>query len=47
MKTTTKKDFDCVKTVRNECERIAKDTEGKSAKEILKYFRKRKNENAS
>jgi len=42
MKTTTKKDYDCVKTIRKERERIAKDTEGKSPKEIIRYFRKRK-----
>jgi len=42
MKTTTKKKFDCVKSVRKERDRIASDTEGKSASEILDYFRKRK-----
>jgi hypothetical protein len=42
MRITTEKDFDCVKTVRKERERIAKDTEGKSPKEVLEYFRKRK-----
>lgn len=29
MKTTNKKDYDCVKSIRKERERIAKDTEGK------------------
>jgi len=42
MKTTTEKKFDCVKSVRKERERIATDTKGKSAKEILEYFRQRK-----
>jgi len=42
MKTTIKKDYDCVQSVRKERERIAKDTEGKSPKEIIEYFRKRK-----
>lgn len=42
MKTTIKKNFDCVKSVRKERNRIANDTEGKSASEILEYFRKRK-----
>jgi len=44
MKTITEKDFDCVKTIRKSRERIAKDTEGKSPKEILEYFKKRKKE---
>ena len=43
MKKWTEKEFDCVKTVRKERDRIAKDTEGKSPKEVLGYFRKRKN----
>lgn len=42
MKTLIKKDFDCVKSVRKERERIAKDTEGKSPQEILEYFKRRK-----
>jgi hypothetical protein len=42
MKTTIKKDYDCVKLVRVERERIARDTEGKSPKEIIEYFKKRK-----
>ena len=42
MKTITKKDFDCVETVRKERDRIARDTEGKSPEEILAYFNKRK-----
>ena len=42
MKIATKKDFDCVKTVRKERERIAKDTEDKSPQEVLDYFKKRK-----
>ena len=42
MKTTTKKGFDCVKTVRKERDRIAAETRGKSAKEILEYFKRRK-----
>lgn len=42
MTTTTKKEFDCVKAVRKERDRIASETEGKSASEILEYFRKRR-----
>lgn len=42
METTSEKKFDCVKSVRNERDRIASDTEGMSASEILEYFRKRK-----
>src|SRR5690625_4577 len=42
MKTITKKKFDCVKSVRKERERIASDTEGMSASEVLEYFRERK-----
>lgn len=41
MKTTTKK-FDCVKSVRKERDRIASDTEGMSANEVLEYFRNRR-----
>ena len=41
---TTKKDFDCVASVRKERERIAKETVGKSPKEILEYFKKRKSD---
>lgn len=41
MKTTTKKEYDCVQAVRIERERIAKETEGKSPKEILEYFREK------
>ncbi len=42
MKTTIKKEYDCVKSVRIERERIARETEGKSPKEIITYFKKRK-----
>ena len=42
MKTTTEKKFDCVKSVRKERDRIASDTEGMSASEVLEYFRKRR-----
>ena len=42
MKTTIKKDYDCVESVRVERERIAKETEGKSPQEILEYFRRKK-----
>jgi hypothetical protein len=42
MTTTTKKKFDCVKSVRKERDRIASETEGKSASEIMEYFRKRR-----
>ena len=42
MKTITKKDYDCVKTVRKERERISRETEGKSPSEILEYFRRKK-----
>lgn len=47
MKTTTKKKFDCVNSVRKERDRIASDTEGKSASEILEYFRKRKEKSSN
>jgi len=47
MKITTKKEFDCVKSVRKERHRIASDTEGMSASEVLEYFQKRKKENQS
>ncbi|MEQ8417795.1 MAG: hypothetical protein RIB71_25160 [Imperialibacter sp.] len=42
MKMTIEKDFDCVKSVRKERERIAKETAGKTPLEILAYFKKRK-----
>jgi hypothetical protein len=42
MKTATKKEYDCVESIRVERERIARETEGKSPKEVLDYFRKRK-----
>jgi len=42
MKTTIKKKYDCVKSVRIERERIARETEGKSPKEIIAYFKNRK-----
>ena len=42
MKATDKKDFDCVKSIRKERDRIAKNSEGKSPKEIVEYFKKRK-----
>jgi hypothetical protein len=42
MKTTAEKKFDCVKSVRKERNRIAADTEGMSASEILEYFKKRR-----
>jgi hypothetical protein len=42
METMIEKDFDCVKTVRKSRERIARDTQGKSPKEILSYFQDRK-----
>jgi len=41
MKTTIKKEYDCVKSVRIERERIALETEGKSPKEIIEYFKNR------
>jgi hypothetical protein len=41
MKTKIKKDYDCVQSVRIERERIARETEGKSPKEIIKYFKNR------
>ena len=46
MKTMTKKDYDCVQTVRKERERISHETEGKSPKEILEYFRRKKEKSA-
>lgn len=39
---STKKDFDCVQYVRKERERIARDTVGKPVKQILEYFKKKK-----
>jgi len=42
MKTMIKKDYDCVESVRFERERIARETEGKSPKEIIAYFKNRK-----
>jgi len=42
MKTTTKKKFDCVKSVRKERDRIASDTKGMTTSEILDYFRNRR-----
>jgi hypothetical protein len=42
MKTKIKKKFDCVESVRKSRARIADETDGKSAKEILEYFKKRK-----
>ena len=47
MKTTTKNKFDCVQSVRKERDRIASETEGMSASEVLEYFRKRKKKNKS
>lgn len=44
MKTSTEKSYDCVKSVRKERNRIAKDTEGMTPKEILEYFEKRRKE---
>lgn len=41
MKTTIKKDYDCVQAVRKERERIARETEGKSPKEIVEYFKQK------
>jgi len=42
MKTSDKKSYDCVKSVRKERNRIAQDTEGMTPKEILEYFEKRR-----
>jgi len=42
MKTMIKKEYDCVKSVRIERDRISFDTEGMSPKEIIEYFKKRK-----
>ena len=42
MKEIMNKKYDCVKSVRKERIRIAKDTEGRTAKEILEYFKLRK-----
>ena len=47
MKTTNKKNYDCVKAVRKERERIAKETEGKTPESILEYFRKKRIEHNS
>ena len=37
-----KKEYDCVKSIRVERERITRETEGKSPKEIIAYFKNRK-----
>ncbi len=42
MRMTTEKKYDCVQAVRKERERIAKETEGMSPKEILAYFKSKK-----
>lgn len=42
MKTTVKKEFDCVKSVRKQRDRIASETEGMNTDEILAYFKKRR-----
>jgi hypothetical protein len=42
MKTKSDKKFDCVESVRKQRDRIASDTEGMSAHEVLEYFRKRR-----
>lgn len=42
MKTMIKKEFDCVKSIRKERDRIAKDTEGKTVDEILEYFKRKR-----
>ena len=47
MKTTIRKDYDCVQSVRKERERIARETEGKSPQEIVEYFKRKKKRNAS
>lgn len=47
METKIEKEFDCVQTVRKERERIARETEGKSPKEILEYFKQKKEEKTS
>ncbi|MEQ9312260.1 MAG: hypothetical protein RJQ05_06930 [Cytophagales bacterium] len=47
MKTKIKKEFDCVESVRKSRARIAKETEGKSAKEVLEYFKKRNSAKAN
>ena len=45
MKISTKKSYDCVKSIRKERDRIAKDTEGMTPKEIIEYFTKRTKKN--
>lgn len=47
MKTAIKKNYDCVKAVRKERDRIAKETEGKTPESILEYFRKKRIEHNS
>ena len=37
-----KKKYDCVKSIRVERDRISHDTEGMSPKEIIEYFKRRK-----
>jgi hypothetical protein len=44
MKTTIKKSYDCIQAVRKERDRIAADTDGKTPKEILEYFRQRRDQ---
>jgi len=45
MKTKSKKKFDCVASVRKERDRIAKETKGKSPKEVIEYFKERRKAN--
>ena len=42
MATTIEKDYDCVQAVREERTRIARETEGKSPREILAYFKRKR-----
>jgi hypothetical protein len=42
MKVKAEKKFDCVKSVRTERERITSELEGKSAGEIIDYFREKR-----
>jgi hypothetical protein len=46
MKPSTKKSYHCVKSVRKERDRIAKNTEGISPEETIEYFKKRKKKKA-
>jgi len=47
MTTMVKKEYDCVKSVRKEREKISMETEGLTPSEILEYFRMKRKRQAS